>query len=97
MAKFIQTGEDSFDYVREESDASEQQVTDDIEAICLLAASIAKHGYSAEVRAADRGGYYRYASVERSLNLIQGFAASALKNIKSLDFPEDRQADRTHS
>ena len=54
--KFIQTGEGSFEHVREGSDASEEAVTEAIELIGQLVEAIAKHGHSPKVHAADRAG-----------------------------------------
>lgn len=90
--KIVKIGEDSFRMEMEASDAREDEVKYQIETIARLSQYIESRGYSPEIRAKDRAGYWRFAQVEKSLNLIRGAADTALRHIKFLDFPEDSSA-----
>lgn len=92
MVKIVKIGEDRYRVEMEASDAQEDEVKYQIETIVRLAQFIESHGYSPDIRAKDRRGYWRYAEVERSLNLIRAGADTALRHIKFLDFPEDSSA-----
>jgi hypothetical protein len=94
--KIVKTGEDAFQMEMEKEDAQERQIESSIRTITSLLAYINEHGFSPEVRARDRAGYWRYAEVERSLGLIRDAAVTALLHIKFLDFPEEgRPPDKT--
>jgi hypothetical protein len=87
--KIVKIGHDAFRMEMEHSDAKEREIESSIRTITSMLAYINEHGFSPEVRARDRGGYWRYAEVERSLGLIRDAANTALLHIKFLDFPED--------
>ncbi|MGZ2439367.1 hypothetical protein [Sinorhizobium medicae] len=94
--KIVKTGEDAFRMEMEKEDAEERQIESSIRTISSMLTYINEHGFSPEVRARDRAGYWRYAEVERSLGLIRDAAVTALLHIKFLDFPEeDRPPDKT--
>ena len=94
--KIVKIGEDAFRMEMEKTDAKEMQIESSIRTITSMLTYIHEHGFSPEVRARDRAGYWRYAEVERSLGLIRDAANTALLHIKFLDFPEDsRPADNT--
>ncbi|MDR6667670.1 hypothetical protein [Rhizobium sp. 1399] len=94
--KIVKTGEDAFRMEMDKTDARESQIESSIRTITSMLTYIQEHGFSPEVRAQDRAGYWRYAEVERSLGLIRDAAVTALLHIKFLDFPEDgRPPDRS--
>lgn len=87
--KIVKTGDDAFRMEMESGDAQEREIESSIRTITSMLTYINEHGFSPEVRARDRGGYWRYAEVERSLGLIRDAANTALLHIRFLDFPEN--------
>lgn len=85
--KFEKEDDGSFRMVMEASDASEAEIALQIESIEFLLEGLKKWGFSRERRERDRGGYYRYSKVEKSLEMIVGHAQTALQQIKFIDFP----------
>ncbi len=88
MPKFEQQDDGSFRAIMIQSDAQEERVTEAIQNILKFAQIINERPHDAAARRKDRGGYYRYAEVERALNIIARDAQDALNHIKFLDFPE---------
>jgi hypothetical protein len=94
--KIVKIGDGAFQMEMENEDAQEREIDHSIRTISSMLAYINEHGFSPDVRARDRAGYWRYAEVERSLGLIRDAANTALLHIKFLDFPEDsRQPGNT--
>ena len=88
MPRFIPQDDGSFQMEMTEGDAQEAHITEAIKIIIRMAKSLEGKPHDAAARAKDRGGYWRYAEIERTLNIIRGQADDALRHIKFLDFPE---------
>lgn len=88
MPRFEQQDDGSFLAIMIQSDAQEERVTEAIRTILQFARIINERPHDPATRAKDRGGYYRYAEVERALHVIVREAGDALNHIKFLDFPE---------
>lgn len=88
MPKFEQQEDGSFLAVMLQSDAQEERVTEAIQTILQFATLINSMPHDPVSRRKQRGTYYRYSELERSLMVISREADEALKHIKFLDFPE---------
>lgn len=88
MPTFEQQDDGSFQAVMLQGDAEETRIAEAIEVILRMATTISGRPHDAAARNKDRGGYYRYSEVERSVQIISREANDALKHIAFLDFPE---------
>ncbi len=88
MPDFEQLDDGSFQAVMIQTDAQETRIAEAIQTIQRMAERIATEPHDAAARGKERGGYYRYSEVERSLQIIAREAQDALKHIAFLDFPE---------
>lgn len=95
MPEFEQLEDGSFQAVMIQSDAHEARVAEAIQSILRFAQTIADKPHDAAARKKDRGGYYRYSEVERSLQIVIREANDALNHIRFLDFPERMQPEGT--
>lgn len=88
MPKFEQQEDGSFLAIMLQSDAQEARVTEAIQSVVMFAKLIGEMPHDPVSRRTQRGNYYRYSELERSLQVIVREAQDALNHIKFLDFPE---------